>query len=158
MTTITTTTLPAFTLTGRHMLTTPMSPEIGQLWGRFEDDIPQLTARTEPETTYGGMRNFNPVLQTFEYLAGVAVPDTWQTLPEHTVWHIPASTYAMSSATIATIGHVMDAIHRWIAQSDFTHGEAPSFERYTSEFHGGMHDPIDILVAIKPRTADTPSA
>lgn len=144
-------TLPAFTLTGKQLLATPMSPAIMQLWGSFVVDMPRIHGRTEPAVTYGGMRNYDTTSQTFEYLAGVAVSADTAPLSGHHCWHVPASAYATSRATIATIGQVMDQIHQWIHASAYVHSDVPSFERYGADFNGGVHDPIDILVAVNPR-------
>lgn len=144
--------LDAFTLTGKQLLATPMSPAIMQLWGSFVAEMPRIQGRTEPHVTYGGMRNYDGAAQTFEYLAGVAVPADTTPLSGHQCWHVPASRYVTSRATIATIGQVMDRIHQWIHASEYVHSDVPSFERYGADFNGGVHDPIDILVAVKARS------
>jgi predicted transcriptional regulator YdeE len=141
--------LPAFTLTGKQLLATPMSPTIMQLWGSFAGEMPRIHGRTEPHIAYGGMRNYDVGTQTFEYMAGVAVRADATPLSGHQCWHVPASSYAMSRACIATIGQVMDEIHQWIHASAYVHSAEPSFERYGTDFRGGVHDPIDILVAVK---------
>lgn len=144
-------TLPAFILTGLSLTTTPMSPAIMQLWGSFVADMPRIQGRTEPHTTYGGMGPLSAQSNTFEYFAGVAVSADTLPLAGHQLWHVPASTYAICPASIATIGQIMDHIHQWLRTSTYTHGDAPSFERYGPTFMGGIHDPIDILVSVKPR-------
>ena len=131
---------PAFTVVGMQVHTTPVNPEIPQLWDRFAPRMDEVANLAEAHVSYGLMGNYAEDMASFDYMAGVSVTSVGS-LPEGmTSWEVPACTYAVFDATIPTMGEVFGQIYnRWLATSSY-HQSAPfAFEYYGEDFN--PHDP-----------------
>lgn len=129
-------TKPAFTVIGLKIRTTPMSPEIPQLWGEFAPRIDEVQHTTEPNVSYGLMGHYDQVVGTFDYMAGVSVEQVANLPAGMAAWDVPASTYAVFDATLSTIGAVFGHIYNsWLATSDYQQTTDLNFERYGETFN-----------------------
>lgn len=130
---------PAFTVVGMQIRTTPMNPEIPQLWDRFAPRIDEVAGIAEPHVSYGLMGHYDEKMG-FDYMAGVAAQQTDNLPAGMTTWEVPAYTYAVFEATLPTLGEVFGHIYNsWLADSDYRASTDVNFEQYGENFN--PHDP-----------------
>jgi AraC family transcriptional regulator len=130
---------------------TPMTPEIPKLWERFVPRIDEIAHLAEPHTSYGVIDHFDEATNQFDYLAGCSVTAA-DGMPEGMQrWEVPASSYAVFTTTLATLGQVMGHIYSvWLPGSGYQHGAGAYFERYGENFDSG--DPattFDIYIPVE---------
>ena len=144
-------TKPAFTVVGMVLRATPMTPEIPKLWDRFGPRIDEIADLAEPQVSYGIVDHFDEATDQFDYMAGCSVTAA-QTLPEGMVrWEVPASSYAVFSTSLATLGQVMGHIYSvWLPGSGYQHGAGAYFERYGEEFDSSdPATPFEIYIPVE---------
>jgi len=126
---------PAFTVVGMQIRTTPMNPEIPQLWDRFAPRIEEVEGIVEPHVSYGLMGRYDEKMG-FDYMAGVAAEQTSVLPAGMTTWEIPAHTYAVFEATLPTLGEVFGHIYNnWLADSGYRPSTDVCFECYGESFN-----------------------
>ena len=127
-------TKPAFIVVGLLLHTQPMTPEIPQLWDKFDPRIDEIQHLSEPHVSYGLMESFDQ-MSRLDYKAGVSV-ETADVLPEGmSRWNVPANTYAVFETTLPTIGDTFGYIYNtWLPASGYRQAAGPYFERYGDTF------------------------
>ena len=127
-------TKPAFIVVGLLLHTQPMTPEIPQLWDKFDPRIDEIQHLSEPHVSYGLMESFDQ-MSRLDYMAGVSV-ETADVLPEGmSRWNVPANTYAVFETTLPTIGDTFGYIYNtWLPASGYRQAAGPYFERYGETF------------------------
>lgn len=149
-------TLDAFLVVGLRIRTTPMAPEISQLWQQFAPRIDEVAHPAEPYTSYGVMHNFDAASQQFDYMAGVSVTLADSTLPSGMVaWSIPASNYAVFMSSLSSLGETFGHIfEHWLPGSDYEQADAPYFERYGEDFDpADPQSPVEIFLPVRRKPA-----
>lgn len=125
---------PAFTVVGLRLHTKPQSPEIPALWDQFVPRMDEIAHGVEPHVSYGVMQH-NREMTELTYMAGNPVTQVDELPAGMSRWDIPANTYAVFEATLATIGQVFGYIYNsWLPSSDYQQVDAPYFERYGENF------------------------
>lgn len=129
-------TKPAFTVVGLLIHTTPMAPEIPQLWEQFVPRMAEIAHEAEPGVTYGLMGHYDQETGMFDYMAGNVVEKVADLPAGMTRWEVPANTYAVFETTLPTIGEAFGYIYNtWLPTSGYQPVAAPSFERYGESFN-----------------------
>lgn len=127
-------TKPAFTVVGLRLHTKPMAAEIPALWDQFVPRMDEITHSAEPHVSYGVMAH-NQAMTELTYMTGNAVTQVVDLPAGMSQWDIPANTYAVFEATLATIGQVFgDIYNTWLPASEYKQVDAPYFERYGENF------------------------
>lgn len=127
-------TKPAFTVVGLRLHTKPMAPEIPALWDQLVPRMDEIRHIAEPHVSYGLMMH-NREMTELTYMAGNAVTQVDEVPAGMSRWDIPANTYAVFEATLATIGQVFGYIYNtWLPTADYKPVDAPYFERYGENF------------------------
>ena len=127
-------TKPAFTVVGLRLHTKPMAPEIPALWEQFVPRMDEIADGVEPHVSYGVMAH-NQAMTELTYMAGNAVSQVVALPAGMSRWDIPANTYAVFEATLATIGQVFGYIYNsWFPTAGYQPVDAPYFERYGENF------------------------
>lgn len=144
---------PAFTVVGMQIRTTPMNPEIPQLWDRYAPRIDEVQGIAETHVSYGLMGNYDQNMSSFDYMAGVSVTSVAVLPAGMTTWDVPASTYAVFEATIPTLGEVFGQIYNsWLATSGYQQSTDFTFEYYGKDFN--PHDPnskVSIYIPVEQK-------
>ena len=137
-------TKPAFIVVGLLIHTKPMTPEIPQLWDQFIPRMGEIQHLAEPGVSYGLMDHFDQKIGALDYMAGNAVEKVVELPAGMTHWNVPANTYAVFEARLATIGETFDYIYNsWLPTSGYQQAAGPYFERY-----GGTFSPADPRLSI----------
>jgi AraC family transcriptional regulator len=127
-------TKPAFTVVGLRLHTKPMAPEIPALWDQLVPRMDEIAHVAEPHVSYGLMMH-NREMTELTYMAGNAVTQVDEVPAGMSRWDIPANTYAVFEATLATIGQVFGYIYNtWLPTAAYKPVDAPYFERYSENF------------------------
>lgn len=125
-------TKPAFTVVGLLIHTKPMTPEIPKLWDQFVPRIDEIKHGSEPRVSYGLMAQN---MEALDYMAGNPVEKVVELPTGMNQWDVPANTYAVFEATLATLGEVFGYIYNtWLPTSGYQPATGPSFERYDETF------------------------
>jgi AraC family transcriptional regulator len=133
-------TKPAFTVVGLRIRTQPKTPEIPALWDQFGPRIDEIADGAEPYVSYGLMEH-NQDMTVLDYMAGNAVTQVVELPAGMSRWDVPANTYAVFPATLATIGQTFDHIfNTWLPASGYQPTAGPYFERYGEDF--SMDNPL----------------
>jgi len=137
-------TKPAFIVVGLLIHTKPMTPEIPQLWDQLVPRMGEIQHLAEPGVSYGLMDHFDQKIGALDYMAGNAVEKVVELPAGMTHWNVPANTYAVFEARLATIGETFDYIYNsWLPTSGYQQAAGPYFERY-----GGTFSPADPRLSI----------
>lgn len=129
-------TKPAFTVVGLQIQTKPMTQEIPQLWQQFGPRMNEVQHLAEPGVSYGLMDRFDQAMERLDYMAGEAVTQLGELPAGMTSWEVPANTYAVFEASLATIGETFGYIYNiWLPGSGYRHAADPYFERYGETFN-----------------------
>ena len=127
-------TKPVFTVVGLRLRTKPMAPEIPALWDQLVPRMDEIRHIAEPHVSYGVMMH-NRAMTELTYMAGNAVTQVDEVPAGMSRWDIPANTYAVFEATLATIGQVFGYIYNtWLPTAAYKPVDAPYFERYGETF------------------------
>jgi hypothetical protein len=137
-------TKPAFTVVGMRINTTPKSPEIPALWDKLVPRMGEIQHGDEGRVSYGVMEGMSDHLV---YMAGNPVTRAADLPAGMTHWDVPANTYAVFEATLATIGETFGKAHAWVASSDYQLGSGPHLERYGEDFSPD-NPRLDILIPV----------
>jgi AraC family transcriptional regulator len=142
-----------FFTVGIRITTHPMSGEIPALWQSFGPRIDEVKRIAEPRVSYGIMQNHDAVAGTLDYMAAVSVPSPAEAPEGMTTEKVPANTYAVFNATLASIGEVFGFIfNEWLPGFGFEQLKAPYFERYGVDFDPSIPDSrIQIFIPVKRR-------
>jgi AraC family transcriptional regulator len=142
-------TKPAFTVVGLRLQTTPMSPEIPQLWDQFVPRMAEIQQGVEPGVSYGLMSHSED-MSRLDYMAGSAV-ETVVDLPAGMMsWTVPANTYAVFETTLATIGETFGYVYNtWLPTSGYRQAAGPYFERYPETFDPEGNSALAIYLPIE---------
>jgi predicted transcriptional regulator YdeE/DNA-binding transcriptional MerR regulator len=139
-------TKPAMMLVGMKYVGKNQHAEIGEMWGRFNPLIPQLTS--EPiQAAYGwcGMPDEQVEEGAFEYVAAVEM-NRADNLPDWAVVRmIPESTYAVFPhvGPVEGLKNTYNEIYQaWLPQSGYEPSSPFDMEVYTDEFHGFTPDSV----------------
>jgi AraC family transcriptional regulator len=127
-------TKPACTVVGLLIHTKPMAPEIPALWEQFVPRIDEIANGAEPHVSYGVMAH-NPEMTALDYMAGNPVTQVVDLPAGMSRWDLPANTYAVFPATLATMGQTFGHIfNTWLPTSGYQTVASPYFERYGENF------------------------
>lgn len=148
-------TKPAFTVVGMAIHTRPMTDEIPQLWGQFAPRMDEIARIAEPMVSYGLMENPDGSMERLDYMAAVSVTEAEEAPPGMTVRTVPGNTYAVFTATLATIGEVFGHIyHEWLPSSGYVQATGPYFERYGETFNPDVPgSPMEIYIPVVKRAS-----
>jgi len=128
-------TKPAFTVVGLRIQTKPMGQEIPALWDQFVPRMGEIPYQAQEHASYGLMDNFDFAQSKLDYMAGNPVEQVDELPAGMTRWDVPANTYAVFAATLATIPQTFDFIYNtWPPTSDYQQVAGPYFERYGEDF------------------------
>jgi len=146
---------PAITVIGLQIRTAPMSPEIPALWPRFVARIPEIGHTTEGRVTYGVMRNVAGGMDSFDYLAGVAVSEAAEVPPGMSRVELPAGTYAAFRFPLSGLGAgFADIFQRLLPGSGWLQAAGPYFERYGEDFcPDDVSSPVEVWLPVRPEGA-----
>ena len=143
---------PAFTVVGLKYHGKNENNEIPQIWGEMQPRWGEISARVNPQDTYGVCGNLEED-GSFSYVAGVEVSVAEDIPAGMESWEVPAGQYAVFPCTLKTIGETYkDAFETWLPSSKYDHHPTPDFEFYDASF-----DPEDfesllyIYIPIKPK-------
>jgi len=127
---------PAFKVAGLLHRGKPMSPEIPQLWGRFDATMGKIPHTVQPQAYYGLCDNMDEQTGEFDYLAAVEVASV-EGMPEGiVVWEVPAATYAVFPTTLAEIGATYERMYgQWLPASGYQRAPGPDIELYDENFN-----------------------
>ncbi|MEY2845501.1 MAG: hypothetical protein RL076_1047 [Chloroflexota bacterium] len=147
-------TRPAFSVAGYYARVANHA-EIHALWQRFIPYVDVFTPiRTEPNTSYGMMRHFDPATRQFDYLAGVAVNHPVALPVGYDVWHIPLQEYATFPCTLGTITTTFELIYtQWVRVSPYYVCDGVRFEYYDADFMGQPDSPMSLYLPIRKTNA-----
>jgi predicted transcriptional regulator YdeE len=140
----------AFTVAGYQSRITHHT-QIHALWQRFIPYADVLAPiRTEPDTSYGMMRHFDPETRQFDYLAGVAVNHPVTLDVECDVWHIPTQEYATFPCTLGTLVSTYELIYtQWVRVSPYYVCDGVRFEYYDVHFMGQPDSRMSLYLPIR---------
>ncbi|MCB9077615.1 MAG: AraC family transcriptional regulator [Anaerolineaceae bacterium] len=144
-------TKPAFTVVGLLIHTTPMTPEIPQLWDQLVPRMAEIPHGAEPGVSYGLMDHYDNETGMFDYMAGNSVEKVIDLPAGLTRWDVPANTYAVFEATLPTLNEVFGSIYNtWLPTSDYQQADGPNFERYGETFNPADPAPkLEIYIPVK---------
>ncbi|MBX3619884.1 MAG: GyrI-like domain-containing protein [Rhizobacter sp.] len=146
---------PALTVTGLHLRTQPMSPDIPALWPRFMARVGEITRRTEPRVTYGVMQSDPADMARLDYWAAVAV-DPASAVPDGMARvTLPAGAYALFRYPLSGLGAGFGEIFdKLLPASPYEQARGPLFERYNEAFDPA--DPasiVEVYLPVRPKGA-----
>lgn len=149
--------LPAFTVVGIGITTSPLAREIPALWNVFGPRIDEVDAIAEPGVSYGLMENFDAAQCTLDYMAAVPVTNTEHIPGGMLAKSMEPGTYAVFQATLSTIAKVFGVIfHEWLPGAAFEQARGPYFERYDEAFDpGDSNSRVEIYLPVRPRSTAT---
>jgi AraC family transcriptional regulator len=145
---------PGFMVVGVKYRGKNENQEIPDLWSEFGARFNDFKHRTEEETAYGVMDNFDHASGEFDYVAAVSISSTEDQPRDLTLWDIPAQTYAVFATTLPKVKETFDAIYGgWLPESDYQRPPGPEFELYDEGFD--PKDPesqFDIYIPVKMKS------
>lgn len=125
----------AVTVTGLHLQTRPMSPDIPALWPRFMARVGEIARRAEPGITYGVMQSDPADMSRLDYWAAVAVDPATADPAGMARITIPAGAYARFRYPLSGLGDGFGEIfEKLMPASPYEQVRGPLFERYDEAF------------------------
>jgi AraC family transcriptional regulator len=147
-------TQPAFEVVGLEIETSPKSPEIPALWGRFAARMSEIADAIDPQIGYGVIARFDRERSRLSYLAGVAVKSAAHPPQGMVMVGIPGGEYAVFESSLTVIGATFDHIFGvWLPQAPYRLGSGPYYERYGETFD--PEDPTSLVTIHIPVIASS---
>ncbi|MEM8872894.1 MAG: GyrI-like domain-containing protein [Planctomycetota bacterium] len=142
---------PALTVVGYQIDTKPMSPEIGELWGKFGSahDV-QWPPSIGGGGAYGVMQ-YHEDTGVLTYMAGIPVAPDAQVPEGMHKWDVPETEYAIFSTVLDNLAETFTKIYNeWLPNADVDGGTGPALEWYGPGFHE-KHLDVNVLIPIRRR-------
>lgn len=132
--------------------------EIGDLWGRFLERVPEL-GHSQGDSLYGVIRGYSAELRSdpheLRYLAGLALTEGLEIPQGMTSWVVPEATYAVfvHKGSLDTLSDTIGWIYEeWLPEADWVHAEAGDVELYDERFHPTSEDSeLEYWISVKPK-------
>ena len=141
---------PAFCVLGIQERINPMAADYRELWSRFEDHFPEVSALASEEAGYGVYFDCGEPGKC-DFVAGMHVPADAPTIGGLVAREVPAAEYSVFECPMTGIGPAWGEIFQsWLPSSgrEIDDGK-PSFERFCPGCREGRV-PVQIFVALKP--------
>jgi AraC family transcriptional regulator len=150
--TLETISLPSFRLVGMLYAGPIKDNSVTELWRRFGARMDEIAHTVNPEIGFGAQDHFDHVAGTFEYLAAIEVTSA-EGIPEGMLtWVIPAQTYAIFPASLATLSQdYQKAYGEALPAAGLERADGPEFERYDERFNSrNPQSPFALYIPIRP--------
>jgi predicted transcriptional regulator YdeE len=125
-----------FTVLGMALSDIPFNEgpkHIPQLWPKFVSRIEEIAKYSvEPYGEFGAMKDFDPTVKTFKYLAGLSVASDAKVPSGMEKWSIPTQTYMAVRCRLNTL---MEAVKMLNSSVKYTHNGGVEFEWYPPRYH-----------------------
>jgi AraC family transcriptional regulator len=142
---------PAFTVIGILYHGKNEHQEIPRLWGQFNPRSAEIESAVADDICYGIADNFDRVLGTFDYLAGLEVADDAQPPPGMVRWQVPQQTYAVFPCTLPTLMRTFQTAYDvWMPMAGYHRVPGQEFELYGEEFNpGDPQSPMFVYIPVE---------
>ena len=122
--------------------------EVPQLWQSLMPVANQIRHIVPHGAIYGIMDNYDETTGEFDYIAGFEVSQL-ANIPRGMVGvAVPARTYAVFEATLATLREAYNYAYQWLPMAAYESVPGPEFEMYDETFD--PHDPDSLLYIYLP--------
>lgn len=141
--------LPAFQVTGLPYHGRNQNQEIKALWAQFNPRAAEIAHADGP--FYGVCRDIDDD-GALDYLAGRGVSAAEDVPQGMECWTVPANTYAVLPADLATIHDTYRHFFAsWLPGSGYEHVPAPDFEYYGADFDGRTGEGLYIYLPVREK-------